>query len=295
MSLQYRLFGLNIQMPFVDAILAPAQGEVDVVISLVQNPPYIKASQQQFILNVQGVATYYIEHGQRIAIKAYAGASSEKIRLYLLGSAMGCLLHQRRLLVLHGCAVAFKSGIVVFVADSGTGKSTLAANFYRHQYPVYGDDQTVINVKQELQISPGLAQIKLWQTALDEQEIDNKALHKVHQDFDKYIYPIQQHHLQPRPLIAVVDMCIGEKQTFVERHGFDKAQTLVKHTYRHQYLVNQDLIKSHFENCTAVANNIAVYGVTRPQQSTSSFNFFNFIVEQLQLQGIEQITESIKV
>ena len=51
------------------------------------------------------------------------------VRLYLLGTCMGALLFQRKLLPLHGSAVVINGKAYAFVGDSGAGKSTLAAAF----------------------------------------------------------------------------------------------------------------------------------------------------------------------
>ena len=69
------------------------------------------------------------------------------LRLSLLGSAMGCILHQRGLIPLHISAVAINGRAWGFTAPSGTGKSTLAALLHRFAgCPVVCDDVAALHV-----------------------------------------------------------------------------------------------------------------------------------------------------
>ena len=69
--------------------------------------------------------------GNRISFSPAAGAEETAVRLYLLGTCMGALLFQRKLLPLHGSAVVINGKAYAFVGDSGAGKSTLAAAFLK--------------------------------------------------------------------------------------------------------------------------------------------------------------------
>ena len=71
------------------------------------------------------------------------------IRLYLLGSAMGVLLHQRGLLPLHANAVEIDGKAFAFMGASGSGKSTLAAWFHDHGYRIIADDVCAVRFETE--------------------------------------------------------------------------------------------------------------------------------------------------
>ena len=49
------------------------------------------------------------------------------VRVFLLGSCIGALLHQRGILVLHAGAIHTDKGAVLFTGPWGIGKSTLLA------------------------------------------------------------------------------------------------------------------------------------------------------------------------
>ena len=74
-----------------------------------------------------GVGACEVRDGREIAVDPAPGVDADLLSTYLLGPALGVLLHQRGGLVLHASAVTVGGGCVAFLADAGWGKSTLAA------------------------------------------------------------------------------------------------------------------------------------------------------------------------
>lgn len=292
----YKVFGLNIKCPFECPLLqAGTAKEVDVSIEFDQHLRDSLLRPNRFLLDIKNIALYLIEDGNKIRIEAVEAAPLNEIQLFLFGSAMGSLLHQRELLVLHGCAVEFLEGIVVFVAHSGTGKSTLASCFYQNGFNVFCDDQSVIDVNRGLLVSPGLGQIKLWREALEGQGLQYGGLQKVYKEQEKYIFPINKQILTSKPLIAVVELEKGPEYLFKPLMGKSKMETLITHTYRNEYLVGMGLLKQHFSLYDKVANTIFVARATRPEKTNSSRDFFEFILQQLKLQGIHAASQCVKI
>lgn len=113
------------------------------------------AAEPWFRVAEDGVASLELRHvvrltmarGTTIKIAQQPGADEAMIRLYLLGSAMGCILHQRGLIPLHISAVVINGRAWGFTADSGTGKSTLAARLHRFAgCPMVADDVAALHV-----------------------------------------------------------------------------------------------------------------------------------------------------
>src|SRR4029079_11482739 len=65
----------------------------------------IQTSGDDVLLNVTGNARYLVRNGQEIVVDPVPGGSERNVRLFLLGSALGILCHQRGLLPLHANAV----------------------------------------------------------------------------------------------------------------------------------------------------------------------------------------------
>lgn len=151
----YEAFGLNIasEIRFLD--MTPVQGAPDLVIEDGKVPEKIpnakvkgvryEAGPGEFLLKVDGVAGYYVRGGQSIVVEREAGAADEEVLLFLMGSAMGALLHQRSIVSLHAGAVSVDGGAVLFAGPSSIGKSTLAAALQQQGYPILADDVCCFN------------------------------------------------------------------------------------------------------------------------------------------------------
>jgi hypothetical protein len=125
---------------------------------------------------------FRVLEGRRIIVDARPAAAAE-VRLYLLGTAVGALLHQQpRRLPLHAAAIAWGDGAVAFAGPSGAGKSTLAAQWLRAGHTVLADDLCAVDAgeagvgRPPPRMSPGLARIKLWPDALAMADLDEGGL-----------------------------------------------------------------------------------------------------------------------
>ena len=126
----YQAFGLSvrseIQLP--ELMVANNQPDINIVYGHIPEnidcptfaDVHFQVSPNKFLLKVQGVANYLIENGNSIIIDRSEGGSNDEIRLYLLGSAFGALIHQRGMLPIHGSAIIFENKVVIF-----SGKSAL--------------------------------------------------------------------------------------------------------------------------------------------------------------------------
>ena len=231
---------------------------------------FYQAKPNQFLFKVDSIASYFVEEGKRITIQPAAQATEDEIRLFLLGSVFGALLHQRGLLVLHGSAVQTEKGAVVFCGASGAGKSTLAAALQQRAYPILTDDVSVIefNNTAQPQVLPGLRHVKLWADATKKlgQPID--GLRRVRPQLEKYALPLSDPGpLEPTPLAAIYVLGKGNihefsRQTVTSRQKFTLLQ---RHTYRQQYLQGLGMQKHHFQQVIRVGACVAVQEIIRPK------------------------------
>jgi hypothetical protein len=67
-------------------------------------------------------------------------------RAFLIGPALGTLLHQRGALLMHAAAVQVGEGAVLVLGASGAGKSTAAAALIAAGYPLLTDDLCVVSL-----------------------------------------------------------------------------------------------------------------------------------------------------
>ena len=121
----YHVFGLNIAsaVPFLD--MPQTEGPPDVVIAYGKTPESLsdakvsgvryQAGPGEFLLQVDNVARYYVSNGGHILIERDPDAADEEILLFLMGSAMGAILHQRKFLPLHGSSIEIDGELTIVV------------------------------------------------------------------------------------------------------------------------------------------------------------------------------------
>ena len=175
MKFMYEAYGMTasseIELPELRAV-SQIVGHPDISVVLGNTPrgglaggkqisPYIWVGENDFLLEVPRIARFRVIDGRKIIIDPYPNIDEDSVRVFLLGSALGALLFQRNLLVLHGNAVEIGDKCLICVGNSGVGKSTLTAAFMQRGYRVLADD--VVPVTDDGFAIPGFPRIKLWQ------------------------------------------------------------------------------------------------------------------------------------
>jgi hypothetical protein len=223
-----------------------------------------------FLLNVNRTARYLIRDGNEITIQPYPNANQDSVRLYLLGSVFGALLHQRGFWPLHGSGIVTSHGAAIFAGASGIGKSSLAGAFQRRGYQTLADDVCAVSVNSEgiAQVWPAYPRIHLWADAVVKLGDEPGNFHRAHNKRDKYELPVQNFSMDPVAIFAVYAIYIGQEEGICATplKGFDKVQELTANTYRLQYLNAMHLEQQHFQQTQILARQARVVRVTRPQQ-----------------------------
>ena len=130
----------------------------------IYNTKFIKFHSNKVILKVNNICLIKIENGEKIYWQRLNNnVQEEDVRTFLLGTAIGSLLIQRGLLVLHGNALEKNGKAIVCLGHSGTGKSTIAYSLMQQGWNLISDDLVAIN--NDRNILPGIPRIKLWKDA----------------------------------------------------------------------------------------------------------------------------------
>ena len=285
----YQAYGLSIHTDLICPELLPfphSSHEPDVTITMLGEEATLLSSLPErsyevrpgcFQLDVRRVARYRVEEGRRILIQAHASASPEKVRLFLLGSAMSALLYQRGLLPLHGSAVETRWGGMIFVGPQGSGKSTLAAEFHSHGYRLLSDDVCAVeSTPNGLRILPALAQFRLCAVAYQKLGASPEAYF----DVDKFAVSMgKQYCPHPVPLKAVhiLSYQSAEGPRFEVLRGLERVRRLFENLYRPQFLIGQrtqnDLV------CLAglIAQRTTLAAVSRRRDRTAAADLVKFL------------------
>jgi hypothetical protein len=253
----------------------------------IKDPTIIRAlaqiSDNHVWMDIPGIARFAINNGNEILIDAYPEADEQSIRLYVMGSAMGAILHQRGFLVLHANAIQVGDGAVLFAGISGSGKSTTAAVFHQKGYPVLSDD--VVAIDKNGNVMGGIPQIKLWENTLQKLEISKHSLTQIRLKIQKYSFPLPENHQQEKlPIKAIYSLDTANQQEpdhfeFAPLTGVDKFNTLKAHTYRRHFMEGLGLKPAHMQLCSTLASNTHMARLTRP---TSRFNALQLVDRVIQ-------------
>ncbi|MFM2480635.1 hypothetical protein [Celerinatantimonas sp. YJH-8] len=242
----------------VDPIKMPAIG------------PCCWTNQHQFRLHIPGVARYEVRQGTQIIIDPAPDSDEDSLRVFLLGSALGALLFQRKLLVLHGNAIQIGQQCMVCVGISGAGKSTLAAGFMQRGYPVLADD--VVPVTANGEALPGFARIKLWQDVATRLNIDTQNLRRIRPELNKFNYPVpvvSQQTALPIRWIYTLSSHNDEDIQITPITGLNKFMPLLRNTYRPRFINGMGLKSDHLKWCSGLAGKARMAHLSRPKEGFS--------------------------
>jgi len=279
-SNHYYVFGLRVRsaLPLPELIPAADTEVPDVTIGLGLIPeangaePGLSVVDGALVLVIEGVAKYRIESGQRITVEPEPGAPNRNVRLYLLGSAFGALLHQRGLLPLHANAIEVGARAVAFMGASGEGKSTLAAWFHDRDYNVIADDVCVVRMTSDRRAfaAPGQQRLRLWKEALEASGRD-PSIHVRsfvgREDIDKFDVPfeLQRRRTEDCELAAVYLLAAAPEFSIERLGGVQATQAVFDHTYRGFYVNEAGSQRQHWKSAVALVQCIPIFRVDRPR------------------------------
>ncbi len=280
MVYQYQAFGLNIRSSIEIPELVPFQGEPDINIRFGSVPDELEASQKTtprfqakpgcFLLKVDSIAKYLVTNGNKIIVNQSPGASEEEIRLFLLGSAIGAVLHQRGMFPVHASSIKVNNECVMFCGASGYGKSTTANAFIKRGYDLHTDDVCVIAKNKDgiPIVFPEYPHLKLWEDSLLETGQNPESYRRVRHVVDKYTVPTGQHFcLSPRPIKKTYILSPNNNKdiTITGLKGMDKFKCLRGQTYRKKFVSGLGTEESNFKAAAFVASHVPVARVQRPK------------------------------
>lgn len=248
-----------------DVLVELGSVEKSDLVQLKNSGLYSQCAPGQLRFQVPNVGRFQVSCGNKVVIEPEKNSDEDDLRLYLLGTCLGVIMHQRSHLVIHGNAVRFDDHCVIFAGRSGNGKSTLAAAFHQRGRQLLADDLAVIDAQGRVQ--PSYPQIKLWHDAAEKLNIDTSQLKRIRSQIGKYAYPIPDLFCnKPLPVKAIYILSQHNKDDFIFEpiKGIDKFNPLKCQTYRIQYLTGLGLIAQHLQLCSQVASRVDVTRITRP-------------------------------
>ncbi|MEH7444064.1 aldolase [Bacillus sp. JJ1122] len=278
----YHAFGLKIRstIPLPELVASKESmdmAEVQIDIADLNELWEIKGVQQgKFLVDDQMVmfqipetGTFLIEDGKKIMVYPMKDSDHNKIRLYILGTCIGVLLMQRKVLTLHGSAIAIDGKAYAFIGHSGAGKSTLASTFINKGYQLLSDDiiPLLMNEEGRPYVIPTYPQQKLWQESLQNFGLDSSAFSPLFERETKFAIPVHSSFCKdPLPLGGVFEITKTEEDHVKINpiQNLERFHTLYNHTFRHSLIPRLGLMEWHFTESAGVIKKIKMYQVQRP-------------------------------
>jgi hypothetical protein len=230
--------------------------------------PNLEISDKVFWLNVHNIAQYYVGDGVRIFIEPYENVNLDAIELFLNGSILGAILHQRGIMPFHGSAFSIGNKGILICGTSGSGKSSVTAAFCQNGAQFLSDDITPVSLyDSKIFIEPLKTRMKLWDDSIEKLNLKNENLKRIRPTLDKYYVPYPEDH-NKHIMNHLVILGVHNQPNFQAReiNNLEKYNALRGQIYRKMYLKGMpETEKKYFKQILQIASAITVTMVFRPK------------------------------
>jgi hypothetical protein len=275
----YCAYGLGIrsELPLPELLQDDTRGEVLIRLGKVEcassaaNDAQHRAwmADEGTFLYWESVGTFLIRGGAEIIVDPSSEVTENRLRLFLLGAAMGVLLYQRGLTVLHGSAISLQGDAVAFRGGKGWGKSTMAATFHSLGHSLITDDVIAIRLTRgRHMVLPGFPQLKLWPDSAKSLGHILEGLPRLHPRLEKRSQRIGNGFARtPVPLKCIYLLGTGPQIEIEPLYPKDAWAVLMSHWYGARFgkeLLQAWGLSAHFLQCVNLAKNVSVCRLNRP-------------------------------
>ena len=290
----YKAFGLIIESDFVIAQIpetAPCSADVRIIRADLSG---LSEEERKFLrenaiyAQVPGVAAFRIANGTLVQVDPEPDCADSRLGVFLMGSSMGAILHQRGCIPLHGSCVTDGVHSILLTGDSGAGKSTLAAEFLRRGWKLITDDVSALyDIDGTAMVQSSYPSQKLWQDALDRYERPKEDIHSLYftDTREKFGVDVSKYFFDGRAALSMVVRLIPHARecALVPLEGMTKVDQLMRNTYRLK-MIEQRNLQRHFQRCVTLSTMIPMAVVTRTDGEDCAGRMYELITTFLEEQ-----------
>ena len=259
-------------------------GTVPTVLDLetVYRDEHLQIARDAFLFRTPGDVRFLYRRGNGLVVDLPGPHAMEECRLYLQGTVFGVVAWLNGMLPLHASCVAADGRAIAFTADSGGGKSTLAAALAARGFFHVCDDTLVLEPAEDRVIGHADGKpLKLWDDAYglaDAQRLDDIAFVP-----GKSFADVENKQQSAVVLQDLVFLEFGDAVDLVPIKGAQKASRLPETFYRG--FVSQALSEplQHARFVRQVITNVRFWRGIRPKGAkwfdTAAESFSSLLAE----------------
>jgi hypothetical protein len=203
---------------------------------------------------------------------------------------MGAILLQRRILPLHGSAVAIGGKAYAIVGESGAGKSTLASAFLQQGYRLVSDDVIAVSGWRDEtgpRVTPSYPQQKLWQDSLRQLGMEENRYPPLFARETKFSVPVASRYCADHvPLAGVIELVKSEEDgsgiEITRIRKLERFHILCNHTYRNIFIPHMGLTEWHFTASAQLVEQVPLFRLYRPASGFTAPQLVTSILQIVQ-------------
>jgi len=296
----YFAYGLTIasNIDFPELYTIPPTPTPDVLVSIGKIPAHLPARSEEkyadfhitpseYLLSVKDAGAFYASGGNEVIIDPIADADMKVVRIFFLSNAMAAILYQRKFVPMHAAAIYDADGIVLFLGDSGAGKSTTTATLQAKGYRVFSDDVCVpVKDADGLSAYAAYPMMKLWKDSFTKANIGTyQEEDRLRPELDKYGKLFNESFItEARRIKKIFVLQKSDTDAFQYKpvKGIEAFKHLQNYAYRLQYIEKMGVTKAYFDIISALSNQIPIIVVTRPSEADTLSQVIELIESNLE-------------
>lgn len=296
----YQAYGLNIHSDFPLPELLQGGDEADIYIQKGKlKPPPLEPTSvnrqgiealfggttQEAYLHWQGIGTLLAKDGTTLIVEPDSDdIDSQLLNLYILSEALGIILNQRGLFLLHASAIKIGEQVIIFAGTPGAGKSTTAAAFARCGYTVLADDMVAMSLDSagKVMVYPAFPQIKIWPSAVKGLGYNPSSLPTLFSGSRKRVIRQKENFpIEPLPLAHIFFLEDGADLKITKMAKTEAFFSLARFFPLPSDLLQGNALKRHFQQCVQFTGEVDIWKVENPKTFEELKNLMRWVEREL--------------
>ncbi|TNE32941.1 MAG: hypothetical protein EP350_05195 [Alphaproteobacteria bacterium] len=254
--------------------------------NLIYQDGHLAMTRDRFWFETPGGVRFYYRKGANVIAELPDEALRGEFELYLWGTVYGAVAWYNGLAPMHASAVSHNDRVIAFTADSGGGKSTLAAGLVDRGYGHFCDDTLIVlPVRGSPPVClPDERPMKLWGDAL--QQLAATPLGPVATVPDKHYAQARRSDARILPLGDLIFLETGNDFALTPVTGASKLTLLPQAMYRSFIHAARGNREFHIDIMLNLASEVRFWRLTRPREQATIGKSCERTAQLLQTAGL---------